>query len=78
VSSETTLLRTDERETLQHALETLPTEFREALILRELEGMSYKDIAAAIGVPIGTVMSRLSRGRRLLLGRLAGKKGGAS
>jgi len=77
-SSETELLRSDEREALNRALETLPAEFREAIVLRELEGMSYKDIAAAIGVPIGTVMSRLSRGRRLLLDSLGGTRGGGS
>ena len=77
-SSETALMRSDDRAALQRALETLPAEFREAVILRELEGMAYKEIAAVIGVPIGTVMSRLSRGRRLLLGRLGGKKGGDS
>jgi RNA polymerase sigma factor (sigma-70 family) len=75
-SSETELLRFDEREVMNQALETLPPEFREAIVLRELEGMSYKDIAAAVGAPIGTVMSRLSRGRRLLLERLGGAKGG--
>jgi RNA polymerase sigma-70 factor (ECF subfamily) len=78
VSSETELLRFDERAVLNHALAALPDEFREAIVLRELEGMSYKDISAALGVPIGTVMSRLSRGRRLLLERLGGKKGGES
>ena len=77
-SSESEMLRADEREALERALQTLPAEFREALVLRELEGMSYKDIAAVTGVPIGTVMSRLSRGRRLLLGRLGAKKGGGS
>jgi RNA polymerase sigma-70 factor (ECF subfamily) len=74
-SSESELLRTDERLALHRALETLPAEFRETVVLRELEGMAYKEIATVTGVPIGTVMSRLSRGRRLLLGRLGGKKG---
>ncbi len=48
---------------LQEALEELPAEFREALVLRELEGMSYKEIADVANVPVGTVMSRLARGR---------------
>ena len=78
VSSETELLRFDEREVLNHALETLPAEFREAIVMRELEDMSYKEISTAIGVPIGTVMSRLSRGRRMLLERLGGKRGSES
>jgi RNA polymerase sigma-70 factor (ECF subfamily) len=77
-SSETELLRFDERKALDLALEMLPAEFREVIVLRELEGMSYKDIAGALGVPIGTVMSRLSRGRRLLLDSLGGKRGGGS
>jgi RNA polymerase sigma-70 factor (ECF subfamily) len=48
-------------------LRALPVEFREALVLREFEDLSYREIADALGVPIGTVMSRLSRGRSLLL-----------
>jgi RNA polymerase sigma-70 factor (ECF subfamily) len=48
------------------ALEQLPVDFREAIVLREIEGFSYKEIAAVVGVPIGTVMSRLARGRERL------------
>lgn len=48
---------------VREALEQLPVEFREVLVLREIEGMSYKEIAAVTRVPIGTVMSRLARGR---------------
>ena len=51
---------------LRAALETLPLEFREALVLRELEGLSYKEIADVAAVPVGTVMSRLARARRQL------------
>ena len=51
---------------LQAAIEALPAEFREAIVLREMEGLSYKEIAAVAGVPIGTVMSRLARARRQL------------
>lgn len=58
------------RELVHGCLRTLPPDYREALILRELHGFSYKEIAAICGVPIGTVMSRLSRGRRLLQFRL--------
>ena len=50
-------------ETLQAALEKLPEEYREIIVLHDLEGLAYKEIAAVIGVPIGTVMSRLSRAR---------------
>jgi RNA polymerase sigma factor (sigma-70 family) len=49
------------------ALEQLPPDFREVIVLRELEGLSYKEIAAVVHVPIGTVMSRLARGRERLL-----------
>ena len=50
-------------ELLHEALEELSPEFREVVILRELEGYSYKEIAAIVGVPMGTVMSRLTRAR---------------
>src|SRR5262245_16741462 len=48
---------------VREALERLPADFREVIVLREIEGMSYKEIAAVVGVPIGTVMSRLARAR---------------
>jgi RNA polymerase sigma-70 factor (ECF subfamily) len=51
---------------LQAGLEALPAEYREALVLRELEGMSYRQIAQITGTPMGTVMSRLARGRKRL------------
>ena len=56
----------EDRERLIRALETLPPRFREILVLRELEGCSYKEIAAITSIPIGTVMSSLSRARRQL------------
>lgn len=55
-----------ERGNLASALDTLPAEFREVLVLREIEDFSYRDIARVIGVPIGTVMSRLARARERL------------
>jgi RNA polymerase sigma-70 factor (ECF subfamily) len=55
-----------DRQAVRAAIEQLPAEFREAITLRELEGCSYKEIADIAGVPIGTVMSRLARGRRQL------------
>ena len=58
-------------EQVRRALETLPTDFREVLVLRELEGLSYKEIAAIVGIPLGTVMSRLARARERLAGVLA-------
>jgi RNA polymerase sigma factor (sigma-70 family) len=48
---------------VRSALEQLPADFREVIVLRDIEGLSYKEIAAIVQVPIGTVMSRLSRGR---------------
>ena len=51
---------------LAAALEGLPEEYREAIVLRELEELSYKEVSAIAGVPIGTVMSRLARGRERL------------
>lgn len=58
---------------LRDALESLPLEFREALVLRELEGLSYKEIAEVADVPVGTVMSRLARARQQLQNRFAQK-----
>src|SRR6266446_7777328 len=52
-----------DKETIRKALESLPPEYREALILRELEGLSYKEMSEIVEVPVGTVMSRISRGR---------------
>jgi RNA polymerase sigma factor (sigma-70 family) len=65
-------LRGADRELLRRALEELPADFREAVVLREMEGLSYKEIAAVTGVPAGTVMSRLARGRERLRRLLAG------
>jgi RNA polymerase sigma-70 factor (ECF subfamily) len=67
---EVLLSRLDDASRLNAALAGLPAEFREAIVLRELEDMSYKQIAAVTGVPMGTVMSRIARGRKLLLQRL--------
>jgi RNA polymerase sigma-70 factor, ECF subfamily len=60
------LERDTARESLHRALDRLGPEFREVIVLRELEGLSYKEIGDVTGVPIGTVMSRLSRARRRL------------
>jgi len=55
-----------EREAIRRAVATLPMEFREVVVLRELEGLTYAQIGTVVGVPIGTVMSRLSRARKRL------------
>jgi RNA polymerase sigma factor (sigma-70 family) len=65
------LIRRADAEQIRTAIEQLPPEFREAIILRELEGLSYKEISSITGLPIGTVMSRLARGRKRLEERLA-------
>jgi RNA polymerase sigma-70 factor (ECF subfamily) len=63
---EAALLGDSARETLHQAIDRLPPEFREVIVLRELQGLSYKEIADVTGVPAGTVMSRLSRARSRL------------
>ena len=63
---ESILLRQIDHETLYRAIEELPVVFREVLILRDVEEMNYQEIAEALSIPMGTVMSRLSRARRLL------------
>lgn len=63
---EEVLIRNSSGVLLRRALETLPARFREVLILRELDGMSYKQISSVAGVPTGTIMSRLSRARASL------------
>jgi RNA polymerase sigma-70 factor (ECF subfamily) len=63
---EAALIRTRDTETVRALIAGLPLELREPLVLRELEELSYKEIAGVTGVPIGTVLSRLWRARRLL------------
>ena len=71
VSAEEDLVRRADGARLAQALEELPTEFREVVVLRELEEMSYREIADVAGIPVGTVMSRLARARRRLQVALA-------
>jgi RNA polymerase sigma factor (sigma-70 family) len=61
-------------EGVQHALAQLPAHFREVIVLREINQLNYRDIAEITNVPIGTVMSRLSRGRQLLITLLGDRK----
>jgi RNA polymerase sigma-70 factor (ECF subfamily) len=65
-SPETQVLQRLDAETLQRLIADLPEPFRETLVLREVNDLDYRDIAAVVGVPIGTVMSRLARARALL------------
>jgi len=68
---EALVMQRDNQQQLHRALSSLCTEFREVLVMRELEDLSYKEIASIVGIPIGTVMSRLARGRKQLAGTLA-------
>jgi RNA polymerase sigma factor (sigma-70 family) len=63
---ETLLLQQANQQLLREALEALPVEYREVIVLRELEGLSYKEIAGIADLPLGTVMSRLARARQRL------------
>jgi len=69
------LSRAEERTHLWRAIQALPTEFRSAIVLFDVEGHPYEEVAAIEGVPVGTVKSRLSRGRALLRGILSGGSG---
>jgi RNA polymerase sigma-70 factor (ECF subfamily) len=66
------LLRAESETTLHAALGALPPSLRECLVMRELEELSYRDIADIVGVPVGTVMSRLWKARQLLMARTEG------
>jgi len=69
------LLQSTESQMVRQALQDLPVEFREVMVLREMEGLSYKEIANIVDLPIGTVMSRLARGRKRLHTLLANHVG---
>ena len=64
------LLQTDDATLIARAMRNLPDRFHQLLVLRELEGLSYRELAAAMGIPIGTVMSSLSRARQAFRGAL--------
>jgi RNA polymerase sigma factor (sigma-70 family) len=64
---EALVMRRQTVERVRHLLEELPADFREVIVLRELEGLSYREIATVVGIPIGTVMSRLARARERLM-----------
>ncbi len=73
VNAEAINLRIADASAVRRAVGELPVEFREIVVLREMEGFSYKEIADLSDVPIGTVMSRLARARKLLQKSLAGE-----
>jgi RNA polymerase sigma-70 factor (ECF subfamily) len=72
------VLREEDQQAVRGAVDELPVELREVVVLRELEGLSYKEIAAVAGIPMGTVMSRLARARERLIQRLGGCGDGGS
>jgi RNA polymerase sigma-70 factor (ECF subfamily) len=72
---ESSVLQSANAGEVRAAIEQLPAEFRECLVLREMEEMSYREISEITGVPVGTVMSRLSRARQQLRARLQKQSG---
>jgi RNA polymerase sigma factor (sigma-70 family) len=76
-SVETDLVEGEKMRSLRDCIEALPSEYREAIVMRELEEMSYREMADATGVPMGTVMSRLSRARVRLQDCVRGAAGGS-
>jgi RNA polymerase sigma-70 factor, ECF subfamily len=63
---EEAVLRRGLRESIARAIDDLPVEFREVIVLRDIEDLPYREIALVLGIPLGTVMSRLARARRRL------------
>ena len=76
LNPEVLTLREGDNARVQQALEELPAEFREVLVLREIEGLSYKEISTVVDIPVGTVMSRLARARGRLRRGLTTHPGG--
>ena len=75
-SPEETLLRQEEQEEIRRMVNTLPPQQRIAVILRDIEGLSYEEIAESLNVSLGTVKSRIARGREFLKRQLDGKQSG--
>jgi len=73
-TQEETMVQSSQMSTLRHCIEMLPSGFREVLVMRELEEMSYKEISDVACLPVGTVMSRLSRARKRLTECVGGEK----
>jgi RNA polymerase sigma-70 factor (ECF subfamily) len=74
-SPEASLIERADAARLEAAIAALPEEFRETLVLRDVQGLDYRAIAEVTGVPIGTVMSRLARARRRLMAQLGKDEG---
>ena len=71
VNPEAAAIERASRDLVRRCLRAIPPDYREVLVLRELHGCSYKEIASIAAIPIGTVMSRLARARRLLQARIS-------
>jgi RNA polymerase sigma factor (sigma-70 family) len=71
VNPETVVMRQKDTDMIHKALHDLAVDYREVVVLRDIEGLSYKEIAEVVNIPIGTVMSRLARGRQQLQKQLA-------
>jgi RNA polymerase sigma-70 factor (ECF subfamily) len=69
-SAEQTMIARADQSAVRAAIAALPQAFREAIVMREINGLSYREIADAGGIPIGTVMSRLARARMMLMNAL--------
>jgi RNA polymerase sigma-70 factor (ECF subfamily) len=78
LSLEAELLRRCDGETIRRLIAALPEPFREAVVLRDINDLSYRDIAEVVGVPVGTVMSRLARARSMLRARWDVEEGSAT
>lgn len=74
-SPETALIAAQDAAQLQSSIAALPISYREVFVLREAQALSYREIAAVSGLPLGTVMSRLARARDLLVAALSGNTG---
>ena len=74
-SPETTMVRRQDGDTIRRLVAALPQPFREAIVLREINDLSYHEIAEVAGVPVGTVMSRLARARSMLRAAWNGAEG---
>jgi RNA polymerase sigma factor (sigma-70 family) len=72
-SPEAAMIATADANELERQIAALPTEFREVLVLRDMQGLDYREIARITGAPIGTVMSRLARARQRLIGQMKQK-----
>jgi RNA polymerase sigma-70 factor, ECF subfamily len=78
INAERALVEQAKLGSLRECVESLPLEYREVVVMRELEELSYKEISDVAGVPIGTVMSRLSRARKRLQDCMAERLGGSA